>query len=365
MGPDVLAPRSTRPILAALAALLTAALGACSPAAPTPAPPAPPSSPHEAATASGAPLAPSASAAAAPGEVPSDKPAPEIISAEDAQRILFAGSPDAPAAGASCAGTTPERVRCLLGLRFAGDERARALAIELFDATGDVAGVEVEQEMDGGFRGSIHLVPEVPIGKHRRHLAWIVAASRDFDAFFAAIGPRAPSPVRYRHRAIAYRFFRSVKRTTPSAYASGWSVAYNVSGSLNTSPTSVRETLFHEIFHLNDASHGGWSARALGPIFAAIVGRCGTRAACLRPYAPGDTMVRGGTYYAFQPDNGEAVHEYAAELALRYYREQRAVVRGERAAAPAFKCGPEENRRAWAAIVEEFFGGADIVPACP
>src|SRR6185369_9315892 len=147
---------------------------------------------------------------------------------------------------------------------------------------------------------------------------------------------------------------RSVKRTTPSAYASGWTVAYNVAGSLNTSAGAVRETLFHEIFHLNDAAHGDWSPRVLGPVFDAIVARCGTRVACLRPYAPGDTMVRGGTYYAFQPDNGESVHEYGAELALRYYREQRAVIRRERLAAPAFKCGPDENRRAWTAMVAEF-----------
>jgi hypothetical protein len=161
-----------------------------------------------------------------------------------------------------------------------------------------------------------------------------------------------------------------VGRTTPSAYAEGWSVSYNVSGSLLVSADAVRETLFHEIFHLNDFAHGDWSGSQLRSIFDAIVSRCGTRVACLRPYAPGDTMVRGGTYYAFQPDNGEAVHEYAAELALRWYQEQRAVLRHEARlparlpARPAFKCGPEENRRAWEAMVAEFFGGADATPAC-
>jgi hypothetical protein len=29
-----------------------------------------------------------------------------------------------------------------------------------------------------------------------------------------------------------------------------------------------------------------------------------------------------------------------------------------------FKCGPAENAKAWAALVEEFFGGVDLVPAC-
>jgi hypothetical protein len=223
--------------------------------------------------------------------------------------------------------------------------------------------VQVEQDMEGGFRGKIHLVPEVPLGRYRRHLEWVAGATGDFVAFFGALS--APAPVRYRVRPLAFRFFRSVRRTTPSAYAGGWDVSYNVSGSLNGSADAVRETLFHEVFHLNDAAHGDWSARALRAIFDAIVARCGTRVACLRPYAPGDTMVRGGTYYAFQPDNGDAVHEYAAELALRWYREQRAVQRGEKLGRPAFKCGPEENRRAWEAIVAEFFGGADAVPACP
>ncbi len=144
-------------------------------------------------------------------------------------------------------------------------------------------------------------------------------------------------------------------------------MSYNVAGSLHGSADAVRETLFHEIFHLNDAAHGDWSKRVLQPVFDAVVARCGTRVACLRPYAPGDTMVRGGTYYAFQPDNGESVHEYAAELALRWYREQRALGRGLGPGRPRvtpFKCGPEENGRAWAAMVDEFFGGADAVPRC-
>ena len=58
------------------------------------------------------------------------------------------------------------------------------------------------------------------------------------------------------------------------------------------------------------------------------------------------------------------MHEYAAELALRYYRENRAAIRGETLKKPGFKCGPEENRRAWEALVSEFFGGADRTPSC-
>ncbi len=130
-----------------------------------------------------------------------------------------------------------------------------------------------------------------------------------------------------------------------------------MNGSLLTSPGAVRETLFHELFHLNDEAHADWSHRALGAIFDSIVAKCGAHTACLTPYAPGTTKVRGGTYYPFQPGND--VGEYGAELALRYYLEQRAILRGEPLGRAPFKCGPPENARAWRAIVSEFFGGVD------
>src|SRR5262249_29517302 len=98
------------------------------------------------------------------------------------------------------------------------------------------------------------------------------------------------------------------------------------------------------------------------PTFETIVSRCGTDTRCLRPYAPNSTLVRGGTYYAFQPGNGVA--EYAAELAIRYFREMRARERGKALPEPAFKCGPPENARAWELMVTEFLGGADQTPPC-
>ncbi len=183
---------------------------------------------------------------------------------------------------------------------------------------------------------------------------------RDFDDFFAAIGARGAP--RYRWRSLTLRFYRSVGNTTPNAFASAWTVAYNVNGSIDTSADRVRETLFHEIFHLDDADHDDWSPQRLTSIQDAIERKCGTRTACLAPYAPTSTIVRRGTYYAFQPGND--VHEYAAEVALRWYEEQRAIVRGERPVRPAFKCGPDENRRAWRAVADEFFGGVDLVPGC-
>jgi hypothetical protein len=346
------------PILSALAA--TILLAGCPAAGPAPAPP-PAVTPPPASSAPAAPAAAPTVAAADAGAA--DAGPPRL----DVDRVLFPEAAGAPLGAAGCRAVTDEgeRTRCLFAARFEDDKEGFARAVALWEATGNVAGVEVEQDMDGGFRGHIHIVPEVPAGKHRRHLDWVAAASRDFDRFFEGLAPAASAPLHYRHRPLAYRFFRSVGRSTPSAYAGEWTVSYNVSGSLHVSAAAVRETLFHEIFHINDAAHDDWSVRVLGPIFDAIVGRCGTAPACLRPYAPGDTMVRGGTYYAFQPDNGQRVHEYAAELAARYYREQRAAQGKERFGRPSFKCGPDENRRAWALLIAEFFGGADLVAACP
>ena len=219
-----------------------------------------------------------------------------------------------------------------------------------------------EETMDGGYRGAIHLVPQLPVRRYKQHLVWVTKAWVDIDTFFTGLD--LPDPAPYRWRGIAMKFVRSVGKRTPSAWASSWTINYNVEGSLMTSAAGVRETLFHELFHSNDGAHNEWSARVLQRDFDAIVARCGTRVACLAPYAPNSTMVRGGTFYAFQPNNGNGVHEYAAELAVRYFDEQRAMLDAGKLTKPAFKCGPPANGRAWRALVDEFFAGRDLVPAC-
>jgi hypothetical protein len=291
---------------------------------------------------------------------PAHPPVPRVTTAE-AGAVLFVDAAPRPPGCAD--GGDEAEIRCLLAARFASDPAAAALASSLYASTGDVAGLSREENMEGGFRGMIHLVPELPVGARRKHLGWVVEAATDYDVFFRDLASIDAGALPYRWRALTFRFMRSQHRTTPSAYAEGWAVSYNVDGSLNTSAEAVREILFHEIFHLNDAAHGDWSPRALGPTFDAIVRRCGSSLACLAPYAPTDTRVRGGTYYAFQPNNGAAVHEYAAELALRYYREERAAMRGESKGKP-FKCGPEENQRSWSLLTTEFFGGVDRTKGC-
>jgi hypothetical protein len=288
-------------------------------------------------------------------------PAP-AISPLAAARLLFLS--DDTHLTACAQGTDAERIRCLISARYSADARAAATATALYDATGDVAGLSPAETMDGGFRGTVRLVPELPVQARRKHLEWVALAAADYDDLFRQLTVGLARPLPYRWRGLGVRFMRSVNRTTPSAYANGWSVSYNVDGSLNTSPDAVRELLFHEIFHLNDAAHGDWAPATLGPIFDAIVARCRSATSCLAPYAPTSTLVRGGTYYAFQQNNGAPVHEYAAELALRYYREQRAVLHGAPPAA-RFKCGRPENGRAWSLLVDEFFAGVDRTAPCP
>jgi hypothetical protein len=360
---------------------------ACSPAEKPVAPPAGASSPAK----SGAPLGPAVvsalgsalanTTATTSADAPPIIERPPAISFTEALDITFPAGVPAEAercksegasagSGAANSGAADERaadaarIRCLLRARFAGDDAARDMAIELYDKVGIVTGVGRDQKMDGGWRGEIHLVPELPVGKYKKHLAWVKAGFEDIDAFFAGLDARrAPgTKAAYRYRALSLRFLRSAGRTTPSAYAQDWEVSYNVSGSLHASAEAVRETLFHEVFHTNDARHGHWSQKALTATVDSILDKCGQNSGCLAPYAPGTTMVRGGTYYAFQKGNG--VGEYAAELASRYFLEHHAILSGKKHGKAPFKCGPPENAKTWKALVDEFFG-ADLTGDCP
>lgn len=255
-------------------------------------------------------------------------------------------------------GTEAERVRCLLAKHLASDAAAVTLATTLFDRAGHVVGVLPEQDFNGGYRGVIHLVPQRPVGPERKHLEFAAQALLDIDAFLTDTETRAEAPLAYRWRALELRFFRSIKKRTPAAFAVDWTVSYNVNGTLNGSLPVVRGLLFHEIFHLND---DGWSEKELAEDYDAIVKRCGTGIECLTRYVPEPLIVKGGTYYSFMPGNG--VREYAADLALRYFKEQREVMAGAVVKKP-FKCQAVENARAWSKLVQRFFGGVDRVPSC-
>jgi hypothetical protein len=285
------------------------------------------------------------------------------IAIDDAAKLLYDGkAPDA------CAKNS-DPIACMLSDRYGKDPKAATLALALYRATGDIAGLGDDEMMDGGFRGTIHLVPQLPTGAYRQHLAWVTAAMTEIEKFFAAqFADQAP---KYRWRDLAFKFVRSVKKHTPSAYATSWSIEYNVEGSLLRSERGVRETIFHELFHLNDEDHGDWSAKTLGADYDAIVAKCERakgvqqKVDCYQPYAPNDTkVIATGAYYAFQQNNGTPVHEYAAELTVRYYKEQTEMRAHEKLSHKAFKCGPPENGRSWKSLVDEFFAGRDLVPGC-
>src|SRR5213078_2886600 len=109
------------------------------------------------------------------------------------------------------------------GRAYKPDARARQLAMALWSDTGDLAGVGPDEIMDGGYRGQIHLVPQLPIGAHRQHLVWVAEAMRSIEEFFTGAFTGAPPP-HYRWRHLAFRFVRSLGKRTPSAYAASWAI---------------------------------------------------------------------------------------------------------------------------------------------
>ena len=293
---------------------------------------------------------------------------PPPFGSEEADQVLFPDASTDAASRAACLHDLPEpdRIACLLRARYRGDSPAAELAVAMHAQSGNLAGVQPERMFDGGYRGILKFVPSLPVGAARPHLAWVAAAFRDYEMLFDGLAAAARDGVHrepsYRWRALGVRFFRSVNARTPSAFAQGWTIGYNLGGSLNVSEEWVRETLFHELFHLNDEFHADWSKTALQPIRESVMAKCKNATPCLTPYAPSPTIVRGSTYYAFHPPN--PVAEYGGELALRYYREHRAILRKEPLGAAPFKCGPPENARAWELLVKEFFAGIDLVPPC-
>jgi hypothetical protein len=297
-------------------------------------------------------------------EAPAAKPPPRAGEGrpEAAERVLFLATHLRTDDLRNVCPTALEeeaRVRCLLSFRYADNAESRELAFTLYAETGSLAGLLPEETTDDGRGGKVRLLPARPVGSNRRHLAWIIDAFRAYKSFTAALSARAP--IAFRDRPVDFRFFYSEKGGMPSAFAAKRNIGYNLHGALNVSDAAVRDTLFHEVFHLNDGWRGDWSKRALAPIYEEIIARCGKLRACLSPYAPTDTTI-AGVIYAFAPQGG--VREYAAEIALRYFREHRLVLEGSPLPVRAFKCGPAENASAWKLLSDEFFGGVDLVPAC-
>lgn len=254
-------------------------------------------------------------------------------------------------------------VECLLSLRFESDPEALRLARAFYRGTSTLVGADIPRILDGYGGEPIEIFPALPLGEHRHHLAWLHSSLVAFDDFFDALDARASKAIAFERRPNAFVFFRTAEPSYPSEYFANGMIGYNLEGPLHNDPREMHETLFHELFHLNDARRNGWSVTALGPVFDAIIETCADGHACLGDFAPHDTLVPEGTYYAFDPRTRDVV-EYAAELALRYFLEHEAILAGTAPKLPPFKCGTAQNRRAWDLLVDEFFGGVDLTPRC-
>jgi hypothetical protein len=310
----------------------------------------------------------SASASASASVTASDSAptaSPSSARAEAAERVLFLATHlRTTELREACPATLAEvpRIRCLLSLRYADETESKKLALVLYDETGSLAGLLPEETTEDGRGQKVQLKPARPIGANRQHLQWILDAMREYTRFLDALRVRQKRPVAMRDRPLDFRFFYTDKGGSPSAFAVGQNIGYNLFGAVNVHDEAVRDTLFHEIFHLNDAWHEGFSARALAPIEARILERCKGERRCLLPYAPTDTTMNGKLYAFIDGGTGR---EYAAEIALRYFREQRLALEGKPLPIPPFKCGPPENAEAMTLVADEFFGGVDVIPECP
>jgi hypothetical protein len=253
------------------------------------------------------------------------------------------------------------RVRCLISLRYADEVESKKLALTLYEETGSLAGLLPEETNQNSKGKKVQLKPGRPIGRNKEHLQWILDAMREYARFFRELSQRQKKPILMQDRPLDFRFFYTEDGGTPSAFAVGRNIGYNLHGTVNVHDEAVRDTLFHEIFHLNDVWQDNFSARALAPIENRILSTCRGRVKCLEPYAPTDTTMNGKPY-AFT--DGGSGKEYAAELALRYFREQRLMIDGKPLPIAAFKCGPPENKEAMDLLIDTFFGGVDLVPPC-
>lgn len=254
-----------------------------------------------------------------------------------------------------------EHADCLMRLRLSSDPEALELARSLYTKTNALVGVDASGSIDGYGGQDVPLYPALPIGEHRHHLAWLRRSLVAFEAFIVALAPHAPRPVKFQPRPRGFVFYQTAERSFPSAYCSGAVIGYNVRGPLNSNWRDMHETLFHELFHVNDEE--GWTSSALGALFDSIVERCGDQHECLAPFSPHTTIVPGGTYYAFDRRTRD-VREYGAELALRYFLEHEAILASEPPVLPSFKCLTEENRLAWERLADALFGGANLTPSC-
>ena len=129
-------------------------------------------------------------------------------------------------------------------------------------------------------------------------------------------GRRAIAGARSRFGSCA-RSASARRARTPAA----GTITYNVAGSLLTSAERrARDAVPRAVPPQRRGARRLVGEARSQTDYDAIVAKCGTEDGVPRRRTRRTTRcVRGGTYYAFQPNNGDTVHEYAAELAVRYF----------------------------------------------
>lgn len=295
------------------------------------------------------------------------RPARHAGASEEVQRVrsVLCADIGEGACIAACADVrgAREHADCLLRYRFGADERALGLARALSN-DGTLIGVETRGEIEG-YRGEVvELIPALPLGEHAHHLDWIRGSLVHYDGFLRSLAEHTMKPIAFATKPEGFVFFRTNEGTYPSAFCAGGFIAYNLDGPLHAERRTMHETLFHELFHLNDQRADTWSEKELEEIFDSIVDRCDDDHACYEPYAPHESVVEDGTFYAFDARTRD-VREYAAEIALTYFLEHEALFAGTQRPGLPFKCRAPENALAWRRLVDTFFGGVDLTRRCP
>lgn len=219
---------------------------------------------------------------------------------------------------------------------------------------------------DGAYRGRIVFRGIHPDSAPPSLVRRLIEANCRVDRAVAGLQHRAVrDTLQYpAHRPILRLVRASPPSRTPSAVSRAGEIVINVDGSLLGDLERAVALLAHERFHLVDRHVAGvtWSARRLADSVNATLAECQGRLDCLKRYAPTSLMVRGGTYYAFQPGNNVAM-EFAAELAARIILDAIGNP-ATRSADPHFKCRSPRNAFVWRAMVDDYFAGVDPSPRC-
>ena len=197
----------------------------------------------------------------------------------------------------SCSPTRREAcadIECLIENAYAKrSPRRRRSRSRCTANSGSVAGVGPDEIMDGGYRGKIHLVPQLPTGEYRKHLEWVARrARRSIDEFFAKLYDKQPAPELSLARAPA-----AVRALGRQAHAERVRdrLARRVQrrGLAAHDRDGVRETSSTSCSTPTTARTATGRRKTLQKDYDAIVAKCPARTIkCLAPYAPNDTEGR-------------------------------------------------------------------------